>query len=142
MYTAVSGAWQPVAGSTVDTVAHTVSAPVTHFSVFAILADNQFAGSYNGTYTGTGIAGTWKATVGTDGNLAATASGGFVGATTVSFTGASTIPLAGSGTSQGNTVTFAGSFTLQSNGTDVSASGTWSSSNGQSGTWMGSKSGG
>lgn len=138
MYTLVAGAWQPVAGSTVDTVGHTVSASVTHFSTYAVLADNQFAGNYSGSYLG-GSTGNWTATVDTAGAIVAAATGGFTGTGSVSFTGASTIPLNGSGTSQGFAITFGGNFTLASNGTSVSALGTWNSSSGQSGTWSGNK---
>lgn len=136
LYTVAGGIWQAVPGSTVDTVAHTVSAPVSHFSTYAVLADNQFAGNYSGTFSG-GSAGTWLATVGADGAIDATASGGFAGRGAVTFTGQSNIPLAGTGASQGFTVTFAGSFTLQGNGTSVTGAGTWSSSSGQTGTWIG-----
>ena len=138
MYTVVAGAWQPVAGSTVDTSAHTVSASVTHFSTYAVLADNQFAGNYSGIYGG-GSTGTWTSTVDTTGAIAAAATGGFTGTGSVNFTGASPIPLNGSGSSQGFTITFGGNFTLASNGTSVSAAGTWSSSSGQTGTWSGNK---
>ena len=138
MYTLVAGAWQPVVGSTVDTTARTVSASVTHFSTYAVLADNQFAGNYSGIYGG-GSTGTWTATVDTAGTIAAAATGGFTGTGSVTFTGASTIPLNGSGTSQGFAITFGGNFTLASNGTSVSAAGTWSSSSGQTGTWSGNK---
>lgn len=140
MYTAVAGAWQPVAGSTVDTTAHTVSASVTHFSTYAVLANNQFSGSYAGTFNGNaGTSGTWQATVDTGGAIAATATGGFIGTGSVGFNGASTIPLNGSGTSQGITVTFGGTFALQPNGTSVLASGTWSATGVETGTWTGNK---
>lgn len=138
MYTVAGGVWQPVAGSTVDTATHAVLASVTHFSSYALLADNQFAGSYSGTYGG-GSSGTWAATVDTAGAIAASATGGFTGTGTVNFTGASTIPLAGSGSSQGFAITFGGNFSLASNGTSVSAAGTWSSSSGLTGTWLGDK---
>jgi hypothetical protein len=138
LYTAVAGAWQPVAGGSVDTVAHTVSAPVTHFGTYAVLADNQFAGAYSGTFSG-GSSGTWQGTVDTSGVFDVTATGGFAGTTTLNFTGAATIPLSGSVASQGVTVTFAGTFALQPNGTTVLASGTWSSTSAQTGTWTGSK---
>lgn len=138
MYTVSGTTWTPVAGSTVNTTAHTVTAPVSHFSSYGILADNQFAGSYSGTYSGATF-GTWQATVDADGKIVAAASGGFAGIGSVSFNGTSTIPLAGSGSSQGFTVTFGGTFTLQPNGTSVAASGTWNSSSGQAGNWTGSK---
>lgn len=138
LYTVAAGVWQPVAGSAVDTAAHTVTASVTHFSTYAVLADNQFAGSYRGSYGG-GSSGTWAATVDTAGAIAASATGGFTGTGSVNFTGASTIPLNGSGSSQGFAITFGGNFTLASNGTSVSAAGTWSSSSGQTGTWSGNK---
>lgn len=140
IYTASAGTWQAVPGSTVDLVAHTVSATVDHFSTYAILADNQFAGSYSGSFSGTqSTGGTWAATVDAAGNLSGTATGGFVGTGSVSFNGTSTIPLAGSGTSQGFTVTFAGTFVLQPDGRNVTATGTWGSTNGTAGTWTGAK---
>lgn len=138
LYTVVGGVWQPVAGSTVDTSAHTVSASVMHFSTYAVLAENQFAGNYRGSYVG-GSTGTWTATVDTAGAIAAVATGGFTGTGSVNFNGASTIPLNGSGSSQGFAITFGGNFTLAPNGTSVSAAGSWSSSSGQTGTWSGDK---
>ncbi|AIE85364.1 HAF repeat-containing protein [Fimbriimonas ginsengisoli] len=44
IYTLASGAWQLVAGSTVDTGPHTVSVPLAHFSVYAVVAP-AFVGS-------------------------------------------------------------------------------------------------
>jgi hypothetical protein len=136
LYTVSGGVWQAVAGSTVDTVAHTVSAPVSHFSTYGVLANSQFAGTYSGTFSG-GSSGNWNATVDTAGAISATASGGFVGQGSVSFNGTSNIPLAGTGTSQGFSVTFNGNFALQGNNTTVLANGTWNSSSGQTGSWTG-----
>jgi probable HAF family extracellular repeat protein len=44
IYTVVSSAWQKVSGSVVDPVAHTVSVPVSHFSVYAAVCP-QYIGS-------------------------------------------------------------------------------------------------
>lgn len=44
IYTVASGQWQVVAGSSVDPVQHTVSVPLAHFSVYAVLAP-AFVGS-------------------------------------------------------------------------------------------------
>lgn len=44
IYTVVSSVWQKVSGSVVDPVAHTVSVPVAHFSVYAALCP-QYIGS-------------------------------------------------------------------------------------------------
>ena len=137
LYKVVGTAWQPVAGSTVNTSTRTVSAPVTSFSHYGILADNQFAGLYNGTYSG-GQSGTWTASINVDGAISASATGGFDGTGTVAFTGASTIPLQGTGTAQGFTITFGGTFTLLGTG-GVAGSGTWTSSGGLSGTWSGAR---
>ena len=136
VYKAVNGAWVAVPNSVVDTVAYTVTAPLSSFSIYGLLADNQFAGNYAGSYSGTS-AGTWTAAVNVDGSLTATATGGFAGTGSVTYTGASTIPLSGSGTSQGFVITFGGTFSLLTNG--VSASGTWLSSGGESGNWVGGK---
>ena len=83
--------------------------------------------------------GTWNASVNVDGSLSATATGPFAGTGSVTFGGASTIPLAGSGVSQGFAITFAGNFTLVGSGPGVSAAGSWTSSSGERGTWVGSK---
>ena len=138
IYKAVNGAWVAVPNSSVDTVASTVTAPVSSFSTFGLLADSQFNGSYAGTYAGNS-SGTWNATVNVDGAISATATGPFAGTGSVTFGGVSTIPLTGSGTSQGFDITFGGNFTLVGGGPGVSAAGTWSSSSGQTGTWNGSK---
>ena len=138
IYKAVGGAWVAVPNSNVDTVAYTVSAPLSSFSLYGVLADNQFAGNYAGTYAGTST-GTWNASVNVDGSLSATATGPFAGTGSVTFGGASTIPLAGTGTSQGFAITFAGNFTLVGSGPGVSAAGSWTSSSGERGTWVGSK---
>lgn len=139
MYTVLAGAWQPVPGSTVDTTAHTVTASVSHFTPFAVFANSQFAGSYRGTYSGTGgTSGNWQAVIDMSGNVVANA-GPFTANTTLlsPFMGASTIPLSGSGTFAGVTITFTGNFVLQPDPTTVDASGTWTSSTGQNGTWAG-----
>ncbi|MEO7851731.1 MAG: hypothetical protein ABIR94_05670 [Rubrivivax sp.] len=136
IYKTVNGTWTAMPNSVVDSTARTVTAPLSSFSIYAVLANNQFAGNYAGTYSGDS-AGTWSMTVMVDGSLSATATGGFVGTGSVSFTGASTIPLNGSGTSQGASVAFGGTFSQVNGG--VSASGTWNSSDGESGNWSGSK---
>ena len=138
IYKAVNGAWVAVPNSSVDTVASTVTAPVSSFSTFGLLADSQFNGSYAGTYAGNS-SGTWNATVSVDGAISATATGPFAGTGSVTFGGVSTIPLTGSGASQGFVITFGGNFTLVGSGPGVSAAGTWTSSSGQTGTWNGSK---
>jgi hypothetical protein len=138
IYKAISGAWVAVPGSVVDTVGHKVSAPLSSFSTYAVLADNQFAGSYSGTYSGAS-SGTWSAEVDVDGSLTATATGGFTGTSQVSFTGASQIGLSGSGSSLGEIITFDGTFTLADDGS-VAAVGTWNAkTSGDSGTWTGGK---
>jgi len=38
VYTVVGGAWQPVAGGTVNTATHVVSAPLAHFSIYAVVS--------------------------------------------------------------------------------------------------------
>ena len=138
LYKVVGGAWVAVPNSSVDTAAYTVSAPLSSFSLYGVLADNQFAGNYTGSYAG-GSSGTWNATVKVDGSLSATATGPFAGTGSVTFGGASTIPLTGSGTSQGFAITFAGNFSLVGSGPGVSAAGNWSSSSGLTGTWVGNK---
>ena len=111
---------------------------LSSFSLYGVLADNQFAGNYAGNYAG-GSIGTWNANVKVDGSLSATATGPFAGTGSVTFGGASTIPLTGSGTAQGFAITFAGNFSLVGSGPGVSAAGDWSSSSGQTGTWVGNK---
>lgn len=138
LYKAVNGAWVAVPNSSVDTLASTVTAPVSSFSTFGLLADSQFNGSYAGTYAGNS-SGTWNATVNVDGAISATATGPFAGTGSVTFGGVSTIPLTGSGASQGFVITFGGNFTLVGSGPGVSAAGTWTSSSGQTGTWNGGK---
>lgn len=137
LYKVVGADWVPVPGSVVDTIRHTVTAPVGSFSKYGILADNQFAGRYTGTFGGD-ASGTWSATVGVDGALTATASGGFTGRGSVSFTGASTIPLSGSGTTDGYRITFGGNFVAHSDHS-ITGSGAWNSSSGYHGTWTGGK---
>jgi len=44
IYTVASGAWQVIDGSTVNTVNHTISVPLAHFSVYAVLSPS-FVGS-------------------------------------------------------------------------------------------------
>ena len=138
LYKAVNGAWVAVPNSSVDTLASTVTAPLSSFSTYGLLADSQFNGTYAGTYAGAS-SGTWNATVNVDGAISATATGPFAGTGSVTFGGVSTIPLKGSGTSQGFDINFGGNFTLVGGGPGVSAAGTWSSSSGQTGTWNGSK---
>jgi hypothetical protein len=145
IYTANNGTWIPVLGSVVDTVNKTVSAPTNHFSTYAVLADNQFAGIYSGRYTDIrdpNYSGTWSMTVDTAGRIIATATGGGTNGTgRVSFSGTSTVSLTGTGNSvTGNTVTFAGTFTLQPDGRNVNANGQWSSTSGGRGQWSGTKS--
>jgi hypothetical protein len=139
IYKAVSGAWVAVPNSVVDSVAYTVTAPLTSFSIYAILVNNQFEGAYAGTYTSPNPAfsGTWNATINADGSLTATATGGFTGSGGVGFAGGANISLGGSGTTPGATIAFAGSFNLVGNG--VTGSGTWSSNFGDTGTWAGSR---
>jgi hypothetical protein len=95
-----------------------VSAPLGSFSTYGLLADSQFGGSYAGTYAG-GSGGSWDATVNVDGAISATATGPFAGTGSVAYGGATTIARGGRH--------------------GVSAAGTWSSSSGQAGTWVGSK---
>lgn len=144
LYKAVGGAWVAVPGSVVNTTNRSVSAPISSFSTYGILADNQFAGHYAGTFAvthGVGDPGNWNAHIGVDGNLTATADGGFTGTGKVGFSGTSTIGLNGSGTTDGYRVTYSGSFTRHNDGS-ITGQGTWSSSSGSSGTWTGSKTGG
>lgn len=138
LYKAVNGAWVAVPNSSVDTVAYTVTAALSSFSTYGLLADSQFAGNYAGTY-GTVSSGSWNATVTVDGAISATATGPFTGTGSVAFGGATTIPLTGTGTAQGFAINFGGTFSLVGGGPGVSATGTWSSSSGQMGTWVGSK---
>jgi hypothetical protein len=138
LYKTANGAWQPVPGSTVNTATKTIQASLSQFSTYAVLADNQFSGSYSGTYNGN-QSGSWSATVDSDGLISATATGGFQGSGTVSFTGATTIPLLGTGTADGFRIVFNGNFSLQSDGVVV-GSGNWTSTSGYTGTWLGSRS--
>ena len=52
LYKADNGAWVAVPNSSVDTVAYTVTAPLSGFSTYGLLADSQFVGNYAGTYAG------------------------------------------------------------------------------------------
>lgn len=145
IYTADNGTWIPVPDSVVDTVNKTVSASIHHFSTYAILANNQFAGIYTGRYTDIrdpNYSGTWSMTVDSAGRIIATATGGGTNGTgRVSFSGTTTVSLTGTGNSiTGNTVTFAGTFTLQPDGRNVNVNGQWSSTSGGRGQWFGTKS--
>ena len=102
------------------------------------LSQRRLSGNYAGTYSG-GSSGSWNAKVDVDGSLSATATGPFSGIGSVTYSGASTIPLRGTGSAQGFVITFGGTFTLLGGGPDVSAAGAWSSSSGQTGSWVGNK---
>ena len=143
LYKAVNGAWVAVPNSVVDSVAYTVTAPLSSFSIYAVLVNNQFEGNYAGTYSGTNsggsLAGTWNAAISADGSLTATATGGFAGTGGVGFSGDTNISLAGSGTAQNSIVTFAGAFNLNSVNGAVAGNGSWTSNDGAAGTWVGNR---
>ena len=45
IYTVVNGAWQPVLNSVDDPANHVISAPIAHFSVYAVLSVQNYSGS-------------------------------------------------------------------------------------------------
>ena len=139
-----NGAWSTsgITNNAVNTTTHTITADVSHFSTFGALATiiNQFAGTYSGTYQGSGPGGAFIGTVDTltvnaDGTLTAVGDGGQeTGTGTVSPTGLTTLTANGTGgTTTGVSFTFAGAFQLQ-NGV-ASASGTFTTSQNEHGTW-------
>ena len=115
-----------------------MSAPLSSFSLYGVLADNQFAGNYAGTYAGTS-SGTWNAAV----NARRLSIGHRHRAVCRDrqrhLWRRIDHPARGFGTSQGFAIKFDGTFTLVGSGPGVSAAGTWSSSSGERGTWVGSK---
>ncbi len=142
LYKVVNGAWVAVPNSVVDSVAYTVTAPLSGFSIYAVLVNNQFEGNYAGTYMSnpgnpSNFFGSWTATINADGSLTAVADGGFSGSGGVGFDGAANIALGGSGTTPNATINFAGTFSIV--GTGVSGNGTWSSNFGDAGTWTGGR---
>lgn len=127
LFTVSSGTWTPVPGSTVDVAAHSVSAPVSHFSTFGILAPNPFAGTYDGRYSGT-AGGTFRATILTNGTILVSGidsiAGGFTGGGSLTLSGAATMTAQGAGgASNGATFTFVGTF--RNPGPSATALGTW-----------------
>jgi len=133
IHTIENGAWVPVQGSVVDTARKLVSAPISHFSGYAVLANNQFAATYDGTYTSSNYPGStfyWTAIVDNSGRLSAVIDGGATSGTgSVNFSGQSTVQVGGTTSSATNYCpsTFTGVFTLQPDGRGVIGAGTWQS---------------
>lgn len=103
-------------------------------------AENPFAGDYSGTYKGS-ESGIWTGTVASDGAMNVIAISPSVGifrlSGTVSFDGDMTADTSGSGTLGNLTDWWEGSFHMD--GSDVSGSGSWTSSSGYWGTWTGAR---
>jgi len=140
--------WQQVTGCSVDTTAHTVSGQISHFSIYAVLAVNQFATTnLTGSYVGTsgisaGDQGAFLMAISPSGTLTITNTPSederFSGTGTVSLLGNATLStVIGSGVdATGETFAFTGTF--HSNGGTLTASGTYTNQQaGQtgSGTW-------
>ena len=144
LYTIKNGAWgqDGITSTTVNAATHTLTADISHFSTYGAMGTviNQFAGTYSGTYRGSGPQGIFGGTVttltvNTDGTLTVSADGGAeTGTGTVSPTGQTTLTTTGSGSSQGGgAFTFSGAF--QITGGIPTASGTFKDSVGDSGSW-------
>jgi hypothetical protein len=142
MFTVSNGAWTAVPGSTVNAAANTVSAPLSHFSTYAILAPNGFAGTFIGRYTGD-YNGNFQMNIFPAGAIQLTGVdnvvGNFSGTGALTLTGAASVQAQGSGGSAlGGTFTFVGTF--QNPGGSVTAQGTYNTKNSQGqssghGTW-------
>src|SRR5205085_7786883 len=90
LFRVTNGAWQEVAGSSVNTTTHTVNSSLTGFSTYAVLAKNKFVGAYQGSYSGS-ESGTFTVTLDAAGNL----SGSGVSASAGPFTGTGTVSPSG-----------------------------------------------
>lgn len=128
-------------GSTVNTGANTVTAPLSRFATYAILAPNSFAGTFNGRYSGAG-SGHFQMNILPTGQIQLSGTdvveGTFSGTGTLTLTGAASVAAQGSGgVSTGATFTFTGTF--QNAGASVTAQGTYNTQfqgkSGGSGTW-------
>ncbi|MBS1725519.1 MAG: hypothetical protein JST51_02275 [Armatimonadetes bacterium] len=101
----------------------------------------SYAGSYSGTYNGD-LSGNWNFTFGSNGHIVGGVTNGnetlFNVSGNFSAAGAGQLTGQGSGTHQGETMTWTGMCVL-SNG-QVSCTGIWSTSATQAGTWQGSRS--
>ena len=126
MFTVSNGAWVAVPGSTVNAAANTVTASLSHFSTYAVLAPNSFAGTFIGQYSGAYI-GTFQMNVFPTGAIQLSGvdvvSGPFSGTGTLTLTGAASVAAQGSGgAATGGTFTFVGTF---QNPGSVTAQGTY-----------------
>jgi hypothetical protein len=129
MFTVSNGAWTAVPGSTVNMAANTVTASLSHFSTYAILAPNSFAGTFNGRYSG-GANGNFQMVIFPTGAIQLSGvdaiAGTFNGTGTLTLSGAASVMAQGSGgVANGASFTFVGTF--QNSGGSVTATGTWSS---------------
>jgi hypothetical protein len=101
---------------------------------------SEYAGAYHGSYAGLDF-GTLTASVGNDGQLSVIATSSlshlvYGGAGRVEANGSASANGSGTGAGGGITFSFSGNFTL---GNPAKVRGTWSSSNGGSGTWNASR---
>jgi hypothetical protein len=127
MFTVANGAWTAVPGSTVNAAANTVTASLSHFSTYAVLAPNSFAGTFIGRYNGS-YSGNFQMNIFPAGAIQLSGvdvvDGPFSGTGTLTLTGAASVAAQGSGgAATGGTFTFVGTF---QNPGSVTAQGTYS----------------
>jgi hypothetical protein len=141
MFTVSNGAWTAVPGSTVNAAANTVTASLSHFSTYAILAPNAFAGTFIGRYSGA-YNGNFQMNIFPAGAIQLSGvdriDGPFSGTGALTLTGAASVLAQGSGgAATGGTFTFVGTF--QNPGGSVTAQGTYSTQfqgkSGGDGSW-------
>ncbi len=132
----VNDGWEPVPGSVADAGGGAVTAMLSSFSTYAILAVNPFVGEYAGDYEGseTGSAG---CVVGADGSIQAWAdspsAGEFVGTGELDLSGRATFGARGAGQASQYTISFRGEFRQLAG--NAEARGEWTSSSGYRGRW-------
>ena len=141
IFTVSNGAWTAVPGSTVNAAASTVTASLSHFSTYAILAPNSFAGTFIGRYSGA-YNGNFQMNIFPTGSIQLSGvdaiDGPFSGTGALTLTGAASVQAQGSGgAATGGTFTFSGTF--QNAGGSVTAQGTYSTQfqgkSGGNGSW-------
>jgi hypothetical protein len=141
MFTVSNGAWTAVPGSSVNAAANTVTASLSHFSTYAILAPNSFAGTFNGRYSGAAN-GNFQMSIFPTGAIQLSgvdaSAGTFNGTGSLTLSGAASVVAQGSGgAANGGAFTFVGTF--QNSGGSVTAQGTWSTQfqgrSGGGGSW-------
>ena len=152
-----SGVFPGVAGTT-DTnlwLEFTSTQPVLAYATminnasgdpFAVVASsdtltaNPFAGSYSGSYAGS-ESGSWTASVSRDGtvllSVVSPSAGIFSGLGSISQSGDTVVTTGGHASGTDFTVTWTGKFLQQ--GAGATGSGTWVSTSGGSGTWIGAR---